>query len=505
MKKTLALLLTLAMMMATFGAWGIFAADTPQISETPTPISTPEDFEKMTQFGNYYLTGDINFEGKEYKTAYIIEKFDGILDGKGHTIYGFSINSTQNKDSGIFSLLGNTGGIDTTIRDLNIGKPGEGGAIKITATGGYCVGGLAGATYVLTMENVNLYLDLTVPATSTVCYSVGGYFGQAKSVVMTDCNLYGTVAQNGVWSSKGRARAAGFVGHTPTTGEASFIDCENHATIICNSSANNQAASGFVGLASQPVSFDGCANYGDVSVAAGATKIGAAGGFVGYSEKAVDINGCVNYGAINGKLHAAGMVGTGSTVTSITNSVNFGAVSAGTTNAIATAAITTASGNMAMTLPTTHTGYTASEAVKFVGTQESAVESDLFNVRFLAVVDGVEYTSVGYEIVAYVDHDGDGKLSEWKYTHTTSNVYNKVTGTDAEGKPFEATAAELGGSDQYSYLYALTTKKVPAAASAGSVVFFVKPFATTASGTVYGASAVCVYNSGVYASVTYAK
>ena len=102
MKKTVTLFLTLVMIFAAFGTWSATAAE---IAQTPTPISTVAEFEAMEQFGNYYLTGDIDFGGKEYTTAYIVSKFDGILDGKGHSIYNFSFKSTENADSGIFQFL----------------------------------------------------------------------------------------------------------------------------------------------------------------------------------------------------------------------------------------------------------------------------------------------------------------------------------------------------------------------------------------------------------------
>ena len=147
-------------------------------------------------------------------------------------------------------------------------------------------------------------------------------------------------------------------------------------------------------------------------------------------------------------------------------------------------------------------GYETSTSVKFAGVQDTAPVDNLFNVRFLSVIDGLDYTSVGYEITAY--YVANDVICEWNYTHDTKAVYTKVCGTDDEGNPFEMTVAEVAESDAYEYLYALATTDVPAYAECGNVVFVVKPYATTTTTTVYGTSAICVYNNGVCTSVSYA-
>lgn len=505
MKKVLAILLALTMLTACFGTVGVFAEENGEAAAV-TPISTVADFEAMEQNGNYYLANDIDFGGKTYTTAYIVEKFDGTLDGKGHAIYGFSINSSVAANTGIFGDVGVTA--VANIKDLTIGTSDENGAISVSSTGANAIGVLGGAAWQLNIENVTVYGNLNIPAENngnTECLS-GGFFGVTKLVNTKNCAFYGQITNAAITTKK--VRIGGFSAKNNKGGNSTVEDFVNYGDITIKGVTNNQIIGGVFGIAEvsgTQVDIINCVNYGTIKsdIADGvATKLICAGSMMGYTEKTVNVIGCVNYGDISSHNYAAEYVASGSNGTVIlTNNVNFGKISGNANGNV----IKESKGNMSLVLPEGTNGYTPSDNVKFVGAQSSAVtgteeDGKLFNVRFLSVVDGLEYTSVGYEITSYVDDDGDGTLSEWKYSHDTNNVYTKVKGTDDNGDTFEKTAEELGGN----YIYALATSDVPASETAGTVIFIIKPFAKTASETLYGTSAVCIYNQGVCVSVTYA-
>lgn len=501
MKKVLAILLAMTMLMATFGTVSAFAEENGEAAAA-TPISTVADFEAMEQNGNYYLANDIDFGGKTYTTAYIVEKFDGTLDGKGHAIYGFGINSSGSADTGIFGNVGNSA--VASIKDLTVGTSDENGEISVSSTGAYSVGVLGGAAYQLNIENVTVYGNVNIPSTTSAVATVGGFFGATKLVNAKNCVFYGQITNASTCS---KVRIGAFSARNVKNGNSTVEGFVNYGDITIKGTSKNQIIGSVFGIAEvvgTQIDIINCVNYGTIKsdIADGTpTNLICAGSMMGYTEKTVNVTGCVNYGGISSHNYAAEYVASGSDgMVTLTNNVNFGKISGNTNSKV----IKESKGNMNLALPEGTNGYAPSESVKFVGAQNSAVteteDGKSFAVRFLSVIDGLEYTSVGYEISAYVDEDGDGAVSEWKYTHDTNNVYSKVKGTGDNGEPFEKTAEELGGN----YIYALASSDVPASETAGTVVFIIKPFAKTASETLYGTSAVCVYNQGVCVSVSYA-
>ena len=533
MKKLLSILITLAMLMTSMGSLVAFAEEgtTTDETETAIPISTVAEFEAMSN-GNYYLTQDIDFEGKVYTGNYIVKNLIGKLDGKGHKIYNFSFNSTVGGDTGLFQYLAQGG--DATVENLVIGTPDEKIRFDVTTNVYTIVGGLVAAHGTngtdLQIKNVKMYADIHVIQTANLEVNVGGFIGHAQKTTLTNCDFYGSIEVDSVSTSK-RTVAAGFCAWTKNQ-RATIQNSRNYADVTVHENGTRLMLAGFIAFNNFPADIINCVNFGDVKTVSG-TKTGGtftfgdAGAFFGYmnGEEATtadgknvwyydnDVIGCTNFGNVYAPLHAGIFYGYLAMIAGrCANNVNYGQVASAGTAGVAYGAVK--NDNVAKFYPNAGTNidkstenafdYETSTSVKFAGVQDTDPANDLFNVRFLSVVDGLDYTSVGYEISAYCQ-DSTGVIYEWTYSHDTQRVYDKVIGTKDDGTPFEMDAKEVGKSDAYQYIYALATTEVPATASVGNVVFVVKPFAKTTAGTVYGASAICVYNSGVCESVTYAN
>ena len=99
MKKALPALLLTLLLFISLVPLGVSAADA-------QPISTAAEFEAMDPNGSYYLANDIDFGGKTYE-AFIVENFSGQLDGRGHTLFNYTIqNNNGSTQAGTFKTIG---------------------------------------------------------------------------------------------------------------------------------------------------------------------------------------------------------------------------------------------------------------------------------------------------------------------------------------------------------------------------------------------------------------
>ena len=129
MKKTLALVLTLCLLLTTAA---ISAAETAVDEQTSAVysgvigISTVEELAAVNSnlAGNYVLTADIDLggaewtpigsfvqlgtEGEEAETPDPAYAFTGTFDGQGHTVSNFVINQPEGWAVGLFSVISNT-------------------------------------------------------------------------------------------------------------------------------------------------------------------------------------------------------------------------------------------------------------------------------------------------------------------------------------------------------------------------------------------------------------
>ena len=109
--------------------------------------------------------------------------------------------------------------------------------------------------------------------------------------------------------------------------------------------------------------------------------------------------------------------------------------------------------------------------------------ADKLNVRFIASVDGTDYTSVGFKVTAL------GHNKSWE--NETSVVYSKIIASAETGVTSEYTADS-------GFLYALTIKGVP---TVGTVVFNVTTYSTKGDKTDKGDSYIITYTNGALASI----
>lgn len=254
------------------------------------PAATDADF--------FTFENDINMEGATLIPA---ATFTGTLDGQGHKLYNFVIESDKNA-AGI--ILNNTG----LVKNLNVG----------TADG-------------KTWDKV-----------STIKFK-DGISGTAAGVIATNSGLVGGInnfatIEFNADSAADYADAAvgGIVGNIGTE-NAQIIDCNNYGTILYTGTQGARSSMGgilgFNGQAGPAV--ENCANYGAISKATANAKEFAMAGVVGRSNDAMIIKGCTNAAPVSYEstdkpgsyIHIAGVVGAAYKNCQILDCTNKGAIS----------------------------------------------------------------------------------------------------------------------------------------------------------------------------------
>ena len=129
-------------------------------------------------------------------------------------------------------------------------------------------------------------------------------------------------------------------------------------------------------------------------------------------------------------------------------------------------------------------------APRFAATQEMAPDANQRqSIRFIGVLDSLDYQAVGYEMT--VTYTADGKRVTKSLRYTMKTVYTELL-AGTEGGIVSVKAEAMGGR----YLLALSVKNVPT--DAGETVFTVTPFAVAMDGTVaLGATGSVTYLGGI--------
>ncbi len=558
MKKALILILTFAMLL-TLTPLGIFAEDTPDASDTTEylSVSTKEEFLAMEAEKSYKLENDIDFGGDSFEN-YLIETFNGNLDGQGHCIYNFSLqeggeDAADKVVYGIFHYLTATNG--QTIKNLSIGKADAHLTLNYPVLSGY-TGVLAaeqkdGSS--LTLENVHIYADVTIQPASGGHRRFGGFVGYMTAVSMKNCSFNGAV---NISTPKGNVICGAFGGYSDA-GDKSFVDCVNHATVTITGVAKTFVG-GFIGwenAAGKSVVFKNCINNGTISATAPNTC--DVGGFCGVLNAAFTMENCINYGAVSSNgtagIEIGGLLGVANSATavSVTACVNKGIVQVPETNtgavvggflgarygvgaiaishSVNTAAVSGAKATVGALIGKTAVNATltncfnygsltaATVAAKgFVG-NGTFTEADLYDLRGEAV------PACTYEALAGVgvqkSDPVDNKMNirfvagidsaEFTAVGYDIKIYNagKVAtlsvedyqvyeqiNAKAENGVNTAVTAESQG---VNYLIALTLTSVPTTAAFGEVTFVITPYAKNAQGEkVIGHSWMCMVQTG---------
>ncbi|MBQ7375574.1 MAG: FIVAR domain-containing protein [Clostridia bacterium] len=394
MKRTISILVIVAMMLASLLAIVPVSAATPE----GTPVKNAKEFAAMEADGTYYLANDITI-AKPYAD------FKGKLDGNGHTI---AVNGAP---SAFTKLSGATVSNLTVTASQNAAAPSAHvGALAGTANGTFTnvhavvdytytdkvatkvaglIGEINGATVItgctakgsisITFEDPTnsetsafgglvAYLHgQTVSISQCVNYvnavqmrertNLGGILGQANgahNLTIDSCANYGvmtsTCSGNAGNIHSGVGGIVGQLSGNSVSSKAVITNSRNYADIhsIAGSLSGNKdkMAGGIVGriYGSNDVTVDGCVNSGNIDSAA--TGWGASGGIVGQAEtfnygwstntKAdIKVNNCINLGKVNGN-NCAGIFGSTAQVAApevkitVTNSINYGEIDANT-------------------------------------------------------------------------------------------------------------------------------------------------------------------------------
>lgn len=244
----------------------------------------------------FTFENDIDMEGETLVPA---AKFAGSLDGQGHKLYNFVIESDNNA-AGL--ILNNTG----LVKNLNVG----------TADG-------------KTWDKVS-----TIKFKDGITGTAAGFVA-VNSGVVGGINNFATVDFNAA-SDAADAAVGGIVGVIGTK-NAQIIDCNNYGSICYTGTQGNRSSmGGILGLNGQPgPAVENCANYGVISKATANAKEFAMAGIVGRSNDMMTIKGCINAGPVSydstdkpgSYIHIAGVVGAAYKNCQILDCVNKAAVS----------------------------------------------------------------------------------------------------------------------------------------------------------------------------------
>ena len=335
MKRTISILVIVAMMLAAVLAIVPVSAATPE----GTAINNANDFANMSSTGVYYLANDITLTAM-YDSAI----FAGTLDGNGKTITLEGIPTAIKEMSGAtvsnLNLVVNYE-VTTDVHTGALSRWANGTFTNITATVNYTVpaGGkdsttakgalLAEINGASTFTNCVTYGSISILNNSTkdgqsgdIRYNgAGGFAGKvyaAKGVNFINCETNVEIVNTQTNVSSG-----GFIGGVESGTQLYFENCVNNGN-VSGTAKNHMGISGFVGLlgpnASSTTKFVNCRNNGNlVDLGVEGHQNAYMGGFVGrnYGSPSVTIENCINTGDVTcsggGWSGAGGFVGNGMT------------------------------------------------------------------------------------------------------------------------------------------------------------------------------------------------
>ena len=280
MKKTISILIIVAMMLASF------IAIIP-VSAAPegTAIYTAEDFAAMSLGGKYYLANDIVLS-----TSY--PDFKGTLDGNGKTITVKGAIPVFTKLSGAaVTNLNVVANFETDALSSSYG------ALANTANGNF----------------YNINADISYKFTKPVDKNIGGIFGEINgNSNISECSAEGlmTIPQND--TALGNAvGTGGIVGKLTSNADVTISNCANYTNIerfIIR--VSNGGIVGMIEFAKAKV--ENCVNYGDITTISGGVNgnvhcgnggiVGKVGNFSnGNFSTELTVQNCRNYADITAK------------------------------------------------------------------------------------------------------------------------------------------------------------------------------------------------------------
>ncbi|MBP3315509.1 MAG: hypothetical protein J6M03_06765, partial [Clostridia bacterium] len=238
MKRTISILVIVAMMLASLLAIVPVSAATPE----GTPVKNAKEFAAMEADGTYYLANDITI-GKSYG------EFKGTLDGNGHTI-------TVNGVASAFTKLAGA-----NVSNLTISASAD--AVAPSAHTG-ALAGTANGTF------TNVHAVVNYNYTGAVPTKVAGLIGEINgATVITGCTAKGSINMPFENSSNGETAAVGGLVGFVGAQTVSFSQCVNYVNLLNMAERTN--VGGILGQANggYNLTVDSCANYGALTSSCG--------------------------------------------------------------------------------------------------------------------------------------------------------------------------------------------------------------------------------------------
>ena len=268
MKKTISILLIVAMMLASIIAVLPVSAADPE----GTAVSTEEEFLAMKSDGEYYLANDLVLNDS-------YNEFKGTLDGNGKTIT--VVNAPVFKTlTGAFITNLNVKATYTNLRNPKTG------ALANSANGYF------------SRVNVDVVCELSRDFTQTF----GGMLGSTTGDTQISNSSVSGYVNAPITDNQGGA-AGGLVGEH-IGGKLTVKDSTGSVDIsVCTASVS---VGGIVGVVTTNAEFENCLNYGNLAAAASGNVEGdiqhGAGGILGEWRRGsnLSIKNCRNFGNITG-------------------------------------------------------------------------------------------------------------------------------------------------------------------------------------------------------------
>jgi hypothetical protein len=247
-------------------------------------ITTVEELQNMSQFGNYELANNINITSEWTPIS-----FSGVLDGNGFDINGILITST-NENIGLFSILNSA-----VIENLTVSGSFTLSTDELAAN----IGGLAGTVINSQISNCHIAIDIIATSNNGVG-NLGGVFGRIESVEISSVTYTGTI--NATHFATG-----GFAGRANNSDSVSTIHQAKVDVDILVTGGEQAYTGGFIGfLANNSMSITESIALVDL---VGPVYVG---GFIGYLGSG-HITDCYASGNVtastNALVHLGGFIG----------------------------------------------------------------------------------------------------------------------------------------------------------------------------------------------------